>query len=318
MDRARTAARDTVSPKSDAIATGFAPRRRIGDSLGEATAVGCETDFGVHARAVDGSGCAESDDPDEHFEDMDSMADSSLRVTVPTNKAALARTLLAAVALVALPAVAGAQTAAPAPAAPAAPKPAAPAAAKPAAAAPAAKAAEEDPTPWLKLCSKDADKKNVCLVAKELRSQEGQLVASVALRDIEGDPKKVLLIAVPPVVLIQPGMRVQVDKGKQEEAKYTICFPNACYAEMNVSDQMAADLKKGQALIVTSLSIQQKPMSFPFRLSTFKAAAEGPGVDPTAGQQSQELLQQQLQKKAEEAAKKLEGGAPAPAEAPKP
>ncbi len=247
------------------------------------------------------------------------MADSFLRATVPTISAGLARTLLAALATVALPLMAEAQTApapaapapaAPKPAAPAAPKPAAPAAAKPAAPA-AAAPAEEDPAPWIKLCSKDAEKKNVCLVAKELRSAEGQLVASVALRDIEGDPKKVLLIAVPPVVLIQPGMRVQVDKGKQIEAKYTICFPNACYAEMDLSDQTLGEMKKGQALIVTSLNIQQKPMSFPFRLSTFKSVAEGPGIDPSASQQNQEQLQQQLQKKAEEAAKKL-GDAPKP------
>lgn len=242
------------------------------------------------------------------------MADSSLRPMLPTIESGLGRTLLAAVAALAFvtaPVIAQAQTPAPTPPAKAAPKPAA---AKPAPA--KEEAAAEDPLPWVKICSKDADKKNVCLVAKEVRSAEGQLVASVALRDIEGDAKKVLLIAVPPVVLIQPGMRVQVDKGKQQEAKYTICFPNACYAEMEMSDATVAEMKKGKALIVTSLNIQQKPMSFPFLLSTFKTAAEGPGIDPNAGQQSQEQLQQELQKRAEEAAKKLGGEAPAPAPAP--
>lgn len=244
------------------------------------------------------------------------MADSSLRPMLPTIESGRGRMLLAAVAalaFVAAPVIAQAQAPAPTPPAKAAPKPAAPA--KPAPAPAKEEAAAEDPLPWVKICSKDADKKNVCLVAKEVRSAEGQLVASVALRDIEGDAKKVLLIAVPPVVLIQPGMRVQVDKGKQQEAKYTICFPNACYAEMEMSDATVAEMKKGKALIVTSLNIQQKPMSFPFLLSTFKTAAEGPGIDPNAGQQSQEQLQQELQKRAEEAAKKLGGEAPA---APKP
>ncbi len=250
------------------------------------------------------------------------MADRSPRVTVSTIPAGVGRLLLAALASVALPLVAAAQTAAPAPAPAATPaKPAAAAPAKPAAPKPAAPAAapapaaaaEEDPAPWLKVCSKDADKKNVCLVVKELRTPEGRLVASVALRDIEGDPKKVFLIAVPPPVLIQPGMRVGVDKGKPEEAKFTICFPNACYAEMPVSDQMAADLKKGKQLTVVALDVQQKPMGFPFPLANFKAAADGPGIDPTTGQQNQEQLQQQLQKKADEAAKKLGGDAAAPA-----
>ncbi len=238
------------------------------------------------------------------------MADSSLRPMLPTIESGLGRTLLAAVAalaFVAAPVIAQAQTPAPTPPAKAAPKPAA---AKPAPA--KEEAAAEDPLPWVKICSKDADKKNVCLVAKEVRSAEGQLVASVALRDIEGDAKKVLLIAVPPVVLIQPGMRVGVDNGKQDEAKFTICFPNACYGELTVSDQMNADFKKGQALVVKAINVQQKPMQFAFGLSTFKAAIDSVGIDPTAGQQSQEQLQQQLQKKAEEAAKKLSGEAPKP------
>lgn len=232
------------------------------------------------------------------------MADNFLRSTFGIG---VAGALFAALALTAAPA--GAQAPAPKPAA------------KPAAAAkdaPAAKEEAADPLPWIKICSKDAEKKNVCLVAKELHSQEGQLVASVALRDVEGDPKKVLLIAVPPVVLIQPGMRVQIDKGKQMEAKYTICFPNACYAEMDIADKAIDEMKKGKALVVTSLNIQQKPMAFPFILSTFKTAAEGEGIDPSAGQKNQEQLQQELQKRAEEAAKKLQEGGATPAEAPKP
>lgn len=278
------------------------------------------------------------------------MADSSPRATVSTIQAGIGRLLLAGVVSVALPLAATAQSITPAPipgsksTAPAAsPAPSAPAAAKPAAPKPAAPkpagkpadapkvpeaATEEDPLPWVKVCSKDADKKNVCLVAKELRSAEGRLVASVALRDIEGDAKKVLLIAVPPPLLIQPGMRVGVDKAKPEEAKFTICFPNACYAEMPVSDQLIGDMKKGKALVVVALDVQQKAMGFPFSLGnptapgSFKVVSEGPGMDPAANQQSQEQLQQALQKKAEDAAKKLEGGAPAAApatpEAPKP
>ena len=196
-----------------------------------------------------------------------------------------------------------------APAAAGAPKPAAAAAPKPAAGAPAA---PEDAYPWVKICQKDAEGKSVCLIAKELRGANNELIASVAMRDTEGEPKKTLLIAVPPGVLIQPGMRVMVDKGKPVEVKYRICFPNACYADLELPDQMAGDLKKGNLLIVTALTLQQKPTGYPFRLDTFKTALESQGVDPTAGQQSQEQLQQELQKRAEEAAKKLQTGGAAP------
>ncbi len=264
------------------------------------------------------------------------MTERSTRLTAATNGTGRGRIGLTAglvgAALFAFAPIASAQTPAPGapvqlapvkPAAPAqvAPKPAAPAQgqaapkpAAPAAGKPAAKAeVPEDAYPWVKICQKDAEGKGVCLIAKELRGANGELIASVAMRDTEGEPKKTLLIAVPPGVLIQPGMRVVVDKGKPEEVKYRICFPNACYADLDLSDQMNGDLKKGNLLVVTALTMQQKPTGYPFRLDTFKAALESVGVDPTASQQSQEQLQQQLQKRAEEAAKKLQGS-----EAPKP
>lgn len=175
----------------------------------------------------------------------------------------------------------------------------------------AAQAVPEDLYPWVKICQKDTEGKNVCLIAKELRSAEGQLIASVAMRDTEGEPKKTLLIAIPPAVLIQPGMRVMIDKAKPEEVKYRICFPNACYADLELSDQMEKALVKGNVLIVTALNLQQKPTGYPFRLDTFKAALEGPGVDPAGAQQNQDQLQQELQKRAEEAAKKLQAAQPA-------
>jgi len=251
-----------------------------------------------------------------------------LRVTLPTVRTGLGRAALVAGALttglVLAAASASAQdggkpvqlappkpaTSAPKPAP--AGKPAAPAAAKPAAKGEPV-AIPEDAYPWIKICQKDGEGKSVCLVAKELRSANGELIASVAMRDTEGEPKKTLLIAVPPGVLIQPGMRVMIDKGKPEEVKYRICFPNACYGDIELSDQMTNDLKKGNVLIVTALNLQQKPSGYPFRLDTFKTALDSAGVDPTAAQQSQEQLQQELQKRAEEAAKKLQSGA-----APKP
>jgi invasion protein IalB len=212
-----------------------------------------------------------------------------------------------------------------------APKPAAekkPAASsqKPAAKPQAGKPAEapqvpEDSYPWVKICQKDGEGKSICLIAKELRGANGELIASVAVRDTEGEPKKTLLIAVPPGILVQPGMRVMIDKSKPVEVKYRICFPNACYGDLDITDQMFGDLKKSNLLVVTALTLQQKPTGYPFRLDTFKAALESEGVDPTAGQQSQDQLQQELQKRAEEAAKKLQNGAapkPQGGEAPKP
>ena len=225
--------------------------------------------------------------------------------------------------------VASAQDATPAPATkpvkpatPATPAKPAPAPAKPATPPAATPAPAEGQQPqqnrWVKLCTKDQDQKTNCLTFQELRDERGQMVASVALREFEADAKKMILVAVPPLMAIQPGLAVVVDKGKPEEGKYTICFPNACYAEVVASDGLIAQMKKGQRLTIVTLTAQNKQQGFPFGLFGFKPTNEGPGVDPNQVQkqnQEQEQLQQELQKRADEAAKSLttDPAAPAPA-----
>lgn len=252
------------------------------------------------------------------------MATQVLSTTIGrTRFAALAATL--GCALLTAPAVYAQTAPAPKPAAPAA-KPATPAAPAPApaaqapkpGAAPAAPAAaaanpqalpEGAPNPWVKICSKDANGKDVCLVAQELRTREGQVVASVALREIGGDPKKILLVAIPPMMRIQDGIGVVVDKGKAETGKYTICFPNACYAEVPISDTLFKALQTGGDLRVIAIPVQQtqnqKQATFPMKLAGFKVAYDGAGFNPQAEAAKQSQLQDEMNKRAEEMRKKL-------------
>ncbi len=73
---------------------------------------------------------------------------------------------------------------------------------------------------WAKLCNADpASGKELCLTIQEIRADTGQFIASATVRTIEGDAKKSLITAVPPGMLIQPGLRVQIDDGPQLEMK---------------------------------------------------------------------------------------------------
>lgn len=154
---------------------------------------------------------------------------------------------------------------------------------------------------WIKICNTDPKaKKEVCIVNQELRTDNGQFLASVAIREIQGEARKVLLIAVPPGMLIQPGLRVQVDNGKQEQAKYSICFPNACYAEMVLTDAMISSYKKGGEIILTTLNQQAKPVSFPISLKGFTKIYEGPALNPSEIEARQQRLEEELQKKVEQ------------------
>ncbi len=163
-----------------------------------------------------------------------------------------------------------------------------------------------DESPWVKVCNTDPKaNKEICLITQELRTDTGQFLSSVAIREIAGEARKTLLIAVPPGMLIQPGLRVQVDAGKQVEAKYGICFPNACYSEVVVDAGFVTTMKKGGKLVLTTLNQQAKPVPFELTLAGFTKVYDGAPIDAAALQEKQEKLQSELQKRAEDARQKL-------------
>ncbi|MBH0239728.1 invasion associated locus B family protein [Methylobrevis albus] len=159
---------------------------------------------------------------------------------------------------------------------------------------------------WVKVCGNDqTSKKEICFVQRELRTESGQFMASAGIREVKGESRKILLVQVPVGMLIQPGMRVQTDKNKQEAAKYTICFPNACFAELVINDDFVNGLKRGNNLVLTTLNQQGKGVSFQLSLSGFTAAYDGAPLDTAAMQREQARLQEELQRKAKEAQQKL-------------
>jgi invasion protein IalB len=167
-------------------------------------------------------------------------------------------------------------------------------------------AAPTPEAPWAKLCNADpASGKELCLTIQEIRADTGQFIASATVRTIDGDTKKSLITAVPPGMLLQPGLRVQIDDGEQQEVKYGICFPNACYGELEINDEFIGKLKAGGKLTLTTLNQQAKPVNFPMTLSGFTKAYDGKGLDQAAQQARQSDLQDALARRAETARQKL-------------
>ncbi|WP_161141727.1 invasion associated locus B family protein, partial [Propylenella binzhouense] len=173
------------------------------------------------------------------------------------------------------------------------------------AAAPAAGEQAQAPQPdWMKLCSQHPEtKQQVCVITRERRAATGQLLAAVSLREVQD--KKILVTAVPPGMLLRPGLQIQIDGGKTQKGQYTICFPNLCFAENEVNADYVSSLKRGKQLVITSLNQQAKPVNFDISLAGFTAAYDGPAVDPAQLQAEQAKLQDELKKKAEEARQQL-------------
>jgi invasion protein IalB len=181
--------------------------------------------------------------------------------------------------------------------------------------APAAKGGEQPgtqqavaiPSPWTKICNRDPNvNKEVCLVAQDIRAETGQFLASVAVREVEGEPRKQFIVAVPPGMQLQPGMRVVIDKNEPLAARYSICFPNACYGDMDIDGKFVDVMKKGQALTVQAINQVGRTVNFTLVLKDFAKAYDGPAVDPKEIEAQQQKLKEGMQKQADEVLKKLE------------
>jgi len=249
---------------------------------------------------------------------------------------------LAAALAIATSTLAWAQQAAPTPAptpAPAAkPKPPAK---KPAAAqvAPPAEAQQQPPvpgqaqgqgneqvqliySPWTKFCLKgqEANAKNVCFTGKDARIESGMPVVAAVLIEPEGEPKKILRVTLPLGMQLVHGTRVIIDQNQPLTAPYVICFTNGCMADYEASADMIGKMKKGQDLAVQAINSTGQPISLVLPLADFAKAYDGPPTDPKVFEAQQKKLQEELQRRADEARKKLEAqqGAAAPTPAPAP
>jgi invasion protein IalB len=231
----------------------------------------------------------------------------------------------AAVALTAGAALAQ-QPAAPAakPAAPAAKKPAPAKPAAPAPAAPAPEAQQQAPgqaqgeqqqvqliySPWTKFCLKgqnnDPNAKQVCFTGKDARIESGMPVVAAVLIEPEGEPKKLLRVTLPLGMQLVHGTRVIVDQNQPMTAPYVICFTNGCMADYDASADLITKMKKGQGLVIQAINSTGQPISLVLPLADFGKAYDGPPTDPKVFEEQQKKLQDELQRRADEARKKLE------------
>jgi invasion protein IalB len=219
------------------------------------------------------------------------------------------------------------QTPAPAAPAPAAkPKPPAPPAKKPAApaaqVAPAAPQAQQPApaqggeqqqaqliySPWTKFCLKgqDANAKQVCFTGKDARIESGMPVVAAVLIEPEGEPKKILRVTLPLGMQLVHGTRVILDQDQPLTAPYVICFTNGCMADYEATADMIGKMKKGQGLAVQAINSTGQPISLVLPLADFAKAYDGPPTDPKVFEEQQKKLQDELQRRADEARKKLE------------
>jgi len=164
-------------------------------------------------------------------------------------------------------------------------------------------------SPWTKFCLKgqEANAKQVCFTGKDGRVESGQPVVAAVLIEPDGEPRKILRVTLPLGMSLQPGTRVIIDQGQPMTGPYVICFNNGCMADYEASDALILSMKKGQGLVVQGINGAGQPLSLVLPLGDFAKAYDGPPTDPAVFEKQQKQLQDELQRRAEEARKKLEG-----------
>ena len=163
-------------------------------------------------------------------------------------------------------------------------------------------------SPWAKFCGKgqDATAKQVCFTGKDARTEAGQPVVAAALIEPDGEPKKLFRITLPSPLQLQYGTRVIVDQQPPLTGPFFTCFANGCMADYEATPDLIGKLKHGQMLTIQAINLAGSAISFPLPLVDFAKANEGPPTDPKVFEEQQKKLQDELQKRADEARKKLE------------
>jgi len=155
---------------------------------------------------------------------------------------------------------------------------------------------------WEKVCGNINDQQE-CHVSRRRLAATGQPIAQLMI--IERGDKKLVQVAVPPVVLIQPGLQLKIDDGEATGVKYVVCTPGECLALGEINDDYVTRMKRGGTLHIAMLNPQGKPVNFEISLAGFTAAYDGPGLDPAEAQARQQKLEDELKRKADEARQQL-------------
>jgi len=152
-------------------------------------------------------------------------------------------------------------------------------------------------SPWVKLCNKaDPEAKRTCVTVKDGRMESGELVVSVAVIEMDGEPRKLLRISLPYGVNLQSGARLIVDQGKPATAPFAACVspkvpPGGCVADYDATPELIDAMKKGQILTVQAILMNSEAMSPQLELFEFATAFDGPATDPKVFEEQQKKLQ---------------------------
>lgn len=158
---------------------------------------------------------------------------------------------------------------------------------------------------WFKVCTKQADN-DICNVQNIRTAQTGQLLTAVNMIQITGKQNRALFqVAVPTGRVIPAGVAMQVDDGETQRIPYSICLPDRCIAEAQLSQELINTFKAGGSVTLTTVNFQNQPNPVEITLEGFTAAFEGNPLKQSELESRQQELQAEIERRREEFQERL-------------
>lgn len=150
----------------------------------------------------------------------------------------------------------------------------------------AAYGADDPESHWLKRCITNESSIRTCLVTEaiilENKAQNIKIqLASIRIESKSNSKRLNMFIQVPNKILLQSGLRFQIDKGKTRVAPFSICYDQSCESEINLSTDFVNQLKKGNEIALYFLQYDGKPVTIRVPLIGFTAGFNSKGRDLT-------------------------------------
>ncbi len=136
--------------------------------------------------------------------------------------------------------------------------------------------------PWttVGLSKQTINSNNICLTHHErLDGNAGLVLVAVAIRKVPGINKERLMFVVPLGMAIPLGIQLKIDNNTPHKLPYSICLPEGCVAEMDLTSELLNEMKAGNRMIVAVISRLGKPIGFPVPLNGISAAYAGPPMN---------------------------------------
>ena len=172
---------------------------------------------------------------------------------------------------------------------------------------------------WLKVCDPLKDGKGKACIMRQVVVANGQFLGSFLLRDDPGQESRLHAVAAVPLGVLLPfGLTWQIDGGKPIRVPFMLCDPTSCATQLVINEAYVNSLKKGGVLKLTAKNRQNKDLVIDITLAGFTSVYDGDAAmtfeefnNQTTGPSA---LEQQLQDRAEELRKQLDGGTTPPAD----